>query len=223
MGNLRGDLSVLGIANLLQALAFSRCEGILTFELGTQPRVFYLHASGIRLVRGSRRCQRLEKLLRTAGSRGAPPSARLVREWVLDEISELSTWTRGTFRFQEASELPERAQILQGPLASFEPDGDLMSLILEAARRADEMPRLRAAISDIESVPEQNGSPISLDDAMDPEALADLLALVDGRRSVSAILQESAFPRFTVLHVLSRLAAREAIRIPQPSAAPSAA
>lgn len=232
MGSLRGDLSVLGIANLLQALAFNRCEGLLTLDLGTHPRVLYLHASGLRLARGSRRIQRLEKFLRSVARGGAhfrsapPPEAlnRLVREWMIDEVGDVLTWTRGTFRFQEASEAQAREQVLKGPLSTYDSDGDLMSLILEAARRADELPRLRAAISDL-AVPEWAGDPETrLDPSIDGDVFLDVLPRIDGVQPVNAILQESIFPRFSVLQLLGRLAQLGSLRIDsRPAAASSAA
>ena len=221
MGNLRGDLSVLGITNLLQALAFSRCEGMLTLDLGTQPRIFFLSPATIRWVRGSRRCQRLEKFLRSSHDREDRTSfARLVREWLLDEMTDLLGWNRGSFRFQECSEAQARQHLRQSPFALFDIDGDLMTLLLESARRADEMPRLHSLIADLDAVPERTEpSVFPHDPALDEEVLQDVLPWIDGSRTVSVILQESLFPRFSVLQVLCRLIQRGAIRLPASAAA----
>ena len=110
---LQGDLSVLSLANLLQALVLNRSSGVLTLEAGLERRVLRVCPTGIRLVRGSQRCHRFERLLR--GLRNVPegppaeetpapftsPEAttRLMSEWMLEEICELLTWARGTFRF----------------------------------------------------------------------------------------------------------------------------
>lgn len=229
MSSIQGDLSVLGFANLLQAFTLNRCEGYLTLELGAHRKILYLHPGGVRLVRGSRRCLRLEKLLRRIGTvasegpsvEGGAPSrgaiARLVQEWMLEEICDVFTWTRGTFRFQQASEFEGRESVPSSPFSEFAAESDLMTVVLEAARRTDEMPRIRARIPDLQSVPERADSPdCSPEPSIDEDALRDVLPLVDGRRTVSEIVQVSAYPRLAVLEVLYRLSLRGALRIPAP-------
>ena len=61
MAAIRGDLSVLSIANLVQALVLDRSGGLLTVESGTDRRILRVSPAGIRLVRGSQRCHRLER------------------------------------------------------------------------------------------------------------------------------------------------------------------
>lgn len=213
MGTIRGDLSVLGIANLLQSLHLGKCEGHLSVEGSSLSKVFYLHPGGLRLVSGSRRCQRLEKLLRRVGpvvtNRGA--IGHLVREWLLDEMGEIFGWTRGTFRFQEGPDLPKGVSAL--PFVA-ESDVDVMTTILEASRRLDDLPRIRALLPDFDAVLERTMPDGEIHDpVIDPEVLRDVLPLVDGTRSVSQIVQASAFPRLSVLPALHRLAMQGALAI----------
>jgi len=225
MGIIRGDLSVLSIANLVQALVLDRSTGLLTIESGTDRRILRVSPTGIRLVRGSQRCHRLERLLRRIGRftepsesftiRGGMPSrgslAHLVQDWMLEEICDLFTWSRGTFTFEKAG----AGELLdEGPFASYAADCDVNTIALEAARWADDLPRIKAAIRDLRLVPVGGDAPVSADTASrDPEALEDVLRLMDGVRPVIHILQMSIFPRFVVLQMLYRLVLDGAIRM----------
>lgn len=108
MGTIRGDLSVLSLANLVQLLVQDRSSGLLTLESGSDRRILRISPAGIRLVRGSQRCHRLERVLRHSINIQSEPSdefsiriGRLVREWMLEEVCELFPWSRGTFQFEK--------------------------------------------------------------------------------------------------------------------------
>jgi hypothetical protein len=217
MGTLRGDLSVLGVANLLQSLALSKCSGHLTLESASHQKVFHLASGRICLVHGSRRCHRLEQLLKRVGPVNREGVGHIVAEWTLDEMTDLLTWSRGTFSFQEGTDLPKGVTPLQG-LSGWQAEAEVLSVILEGARRVDLSPRIRAALPDWEAIPERAEILGDVDPSgLDPEVLSDVLPLVDGKRSVGQILQTSAFPRTSVLEVVYRLALRGAIRLPAPS------
>ncbi len=225
MGAIRGDLSVLSLSNLVQALVLDRSNGLLTLESGFDRRVLRISPSGIRLVRGSQRCHRLERMLRRIGRfttpsddftiRGGIPSrgalARLVQEWMLEEICELFTWSRGTFTFQKF----DPAEMMEdGPFVAYAADIDVTTIALEAARWADELPRIKAAIPDLRQVPVRLSNGDSLPKfSLDPEAVEDVFKLVDGGRPVIQILQQSIFPRYIVLQVLYALTIQGSIRM----------
>lgn len=210
MGAIRGDLSVLGIANLLQSLSLNPSEGTLVLEGATHEKAFYLHDRRVRLVHGSRRCARLEKFLRRVGPvtshspAGREALRHILKEWLIEEMSEVFGWLRAGFHFQEGSELPKG--ILPLPCASMaDAEMDVMSVILDSARRIDDVPRIRALIPDLEIVPEQNPN-AEVDEALfDAEVLRDVYPLVDGHRTARDIIMTSAFPRHSVLQVLYRL------------------
>jgi len=226
MGAIRGDLSVLSIANLVQALVLDRSIGLLTVESGSDRRVLRVSPAGIRLVRGSQRCHRLERILRRLGrfvnespeeARAGEPQpsrgliARLVHEWMFEEIRELFTWSRGTFLFQRA-QFDEHLD--DGPFGPFAADCDVTAIALEAARWADELPRIKTVIKDLRQVPALFVGPIPVPkSALDPEATDDVIRLIDGKRSVIHILQLSVFPRFVVLQILYGLAMEGRIRM----------
>jgi hypothetical protein len=229
MAAIRGDLSVLSLANLVQALVLDRSSGLLTLEAGADQRVLRISPLGIRLVRGSQRCHRLERLLRRVGRFSSAASddpapaghllsqeavARLVREWMFEEICELFTWSRGTFTFEKAA----RADALEsGPFAAYAADCDVTTVALEAARWADELPRIKAAIRDLRQIPVRTERPLPQENfGLDREVVDDLLRLVDGVRPIIHILQLSVFPRFVVLEVLYRLTLAGALRLGPP-------
>jgi hypothetical protein len=226
MGAIRGDLSVLSLANLVQALVLDRSKGLLTLESGTDRRVLRVSPTGIRLVRGSQRCHRLERLLRRVGWTSADSAedpafrgnlfnreavARLVREWMLEEICDLFTWSRGMFVFEKAD---PAEPLEEGPFGQFGADCDITTIAIEAARWADELPRIKGVIRDLRQVPVRTDDPVNLQThEFDAEALDDILRLIDGCRPVVQILQLSVFPRFIVLQILYRLTLEGAIRI----------
>jgi len=223
MGIIRGDLSVLSLANLVQVLVLDRSVGLLTLESGTERRVLRISPTGVRLVRGSQRCHRLERVLRrtiAALSQGDDEFSvrvgRLVREWMHEEICELFTWLRGTFTFEKA----EPGTVLEeGPFGSFAGDCDITTIAIDAARWADELPRIKAAIRDLRQVPEATDFPGPLLEAPHgPEAYDDVLRLIDGRRSVQQILNLSIFPRYIVLQVLHSLCRQGAMLLKDPVA-----
>ena len=73
---------------------------------------------------------------------------------------------------------------------------------------------IRSIIPDVRLVPVRLELPASLDDpCLDRYTVEDILPLVDGRRSVSEILGESLYPKFTVLRTLYGLAQRGVLKV----------
>jgi hypothetical protein len=170
-------------------------------------------------VRGSQHCHRLEKLLRRKGQ-DPTTVAHLTQEWMLAEICDLFTWSRGSFAFQKLApaELPESGLFVGVP------ECNVTSVALESARRADELPRIKEAIGDVRSVPVRTESAGSEFFGLDREAVSEVLLLADGVRPVIHIIQLSAFPKYVALEVIYRMTQGGALRlIPAPSPAASAA
>lgn len=225
MGIIRGDLSVLSLANLVQVLVLDRSVGLLTVECGNDLRILRISATGVRLVRGSQRCHRLERALRrtigalsSTGDEFSLRIGRLVQEWMHEEICELFTWLRGSFTFEK---LNPGSTFEEGPFGAFAADCDITTIAIDAARWADELPRIKAAIRDLRQVPQVTDASGSLLQApQGPEAQDDVLHLIDGRRSVLQILQLSIFPRYIVLQVLHSLCRQGTIRMQDPAGVP---
>jgi hypothetical protein len=233
MAAVRGELSQLKISNLVQALVLDRSTGVLTLESGSDQRILRISPAGIRLLRGSKRCHRLARLLprldrSTSDDTGSPgnllsqdAATHLVQEWMFEEICELFTWTRGTFTYRKVdpSEIPET-----GPFAAYAVDCEIPRVILEVARWTDEFPRVIAAIHDVRRIPLRTEIPVpSGRFGLDGQAVDDILRLIDGCRPVVHIVQSSVFPRFMVLEILFRMMSAGVIRMNATPAASSAA
>jgi DNA-binding NarL/FixJ family response regulator len=242
-----GDLEVFGIANLLQMLSSAECHGFLTITKGEDHKVIQFAPDGIHLLRGVRRTnplgeilvrtgtvtrERLDSLLaeqRQSGKRlgdlvvdqGILTREALeaaLREQVAEEIYDLFTWADPTFEYVESVEDPSAAG--SGPLAEVTLDANVMSIMIEASRRMDELERIRAVIPDHRLVPQQVQLPTSFDDLeLERRAVEEILPLVDGVRSIDQILGESMYPKFTVLRTLYGLTERGILKIRDKKAA----
>jgi CheY-like chemotaxis protein len=241
MGTIKGDVEVLGISNLLQMLSMAGCKGHLSIFQDNQRKVIHFQDEGIRLVSGARRTNPLGEILMRTGKitrdqldellaeqrRTATPLGEIVsrrgildpaviqsalREQVAEEIYDLFTWSGATFMFEDGGALPAPGD--PSPLANVLLDANVMSLMIEAARRVDELSRIQSVIPDVRLVAERLELPASMDDpSIDRNAIEDILPLVDGERSVGHIIEESLFPKFTVLRTLYGLAQRGVIKI----------
>jgi CheY-like chemotaxis protein len=241
MGKIEGDLSVVGVSNLLQILSDGGLSGVLTVSEGEQRKVIEFTTGGIRLLSGTRRATPLGEILIRAGKithdeleellaeqkRVRKPLGEIVsdrgllspgviegalREQAAEEICDLFTWTRATFRFVGAGD--EAAPPPTSPLASVVLESNMMSIMLEAARRVDELVHIQAVIPDARLVPARLELPTGTDDpTLDRNAVEDILPLVDGARSVGQIIDESLYPKFTVLRTLYGLVQRGAIKL----------
>ncbi len=242
MAKIRGDLRVLGIANLLQALSLNKAEGLLTIWQEPQRKVIQMGPSGMRLLSaGGRRTHPLGEILirtgkitrtqledmleeqRREGTRLGEVVARrgiltpadienALREQISEEIYDLFTWTDASFEFVEST--GAAAPLEANPLSEVTLDANVMSVMLEAARRADELSRIQTRIPDLRLVPERLDRPVRLDDPeLDRAAIEALLPFVDGERSVERLIEDSLFPKFTVLRTLYGLAQQGVIKL----------
>jgi CheY-like chemotaxis protein len=236
-----GDLEVFGIANLLQMLSSAECHGFLTIAKGDDRKVIQFSPGGIHLVRGVRHTNplgeilirngtltrdRLGKLLEeqqktgtrlgdlvvAAGILSSESLVAALREQVAEEIYDLFTWSDSTFEFVESLADPSTED--QGPLADVALDANVMSIMIEASRRMDELERIRAVIPDNRLVPQQVQLPVTIDDLeLDRHAVEEILPLADGVRSIDRIIEESLHPKFTVLRTLYGLTERGILKI----------
>jgi len=241
MRRVGGDLDVFGISNLLQMLSSAESHGVLTISKGAEKKVIQFLPGGIRLVSGVRRTNPLGEILVRSGILSPERLAEVLddqrksgkrlgdhvvdlgivtretldsalREQVAEEIYELFTWTDTSFEFFET--LDESAAGEPGPLAGVLLDGNMMSLMIEAARRMDELERIRAVIPDERLIPQQIELPVSFDElGLERRAVEEILPLADGSRSIDRIIEESLYPRFTVLRTLYGLSERGILKI----------
>lgn len=244
-----GDLGILGLGNLLQVISMSQGRGFLTISQGEDKKTIQFTEQGLRLVSGVRRAiplgqilvrsnrltqAQLDELLaeqrKTARRLGdiviehgmvtREQIDQALRDQVSEEIYELFAWPEGRFYFAEAENesLPNGA----GPLSAVTLDPNMISLMVEAARRVDEMKLIRSEIPVDQLIPQRCGPPATVQDVAAAGAAAkEILALVDGRHSIDQIVQISNYPNFTVLSTLFELKHRGLVALE--AAAPGAA
>lgn len=241
MARLQGELDLIGIDNLFQALSSRKAEGFLDVARDGRHIILAISPGGIRVVSGVRQTRPLGEILLRAGKitkdqlddmlaeqqKSAAPLGEIViqrgflprsviesalRKQVAEEIHELFSWTGAHFGFEPASEGTRHPN--EGPRSTIVLDGNVMGIMLEAARRTDELQQIRALIPDDQLVPILMELPSCLDDpGLDRPAVEEIVPLVDGERSVEDILEASLHPKFTVLRTLYGLAMSLVIKI----------
>lgn len=241
MGQVKGDLDLLGIENLFQALASRKGEGFLVIQNGEQSRTLEISSRGLRVVSGGRHTKPLGQILVKAGKitsaqldeflaeqrQTGMPLGEIVAghgivsqavihgalcKQVAEEVHDLFTWTGATFEFTTFGD--GEAPPDSGPLSSVVLDGSVMSIMLEAARRIDELEQIRAVIPDERLVPVLLELPGLMEDtAFERNAVEEIVPIIDGERTVGAIIDASLFPQFTVLRTLYGLALAGIIKI----------
>jgi len=240
MARLQGELDLIGIDTLFQALSSRGAEGILEVRRDGQRIVLDLSQAAIRFVSGVRRVRPLGEILVQAGKitqeqldamlaeqrststphgeivvqRGILPRAMIdgaLRKQVAEEIHELFSWTGASFEFHDAS---HEAPPDEGPRSSIVVDGNIVAIMLEAARRTDELQQIRVLISDDRLIPILTELPGVLEDpGLERPAVEEIVPLVDGRRSVQDILEVSLHPKYTVLRTLYGLVVSQVLKI----------
>jgi len=241
MGTLKGELDLIGIDTLFQALSARQVEGFLHVRCRDQRILLAIAPRGIRVVTGFRKTKPLGEILLRAGKitqqqldemlaeqrTSASPLGEIVvrrgilarsvidsalRKQVAEEIHELFSWTGAQFEFQSATEGATHAE--DGPRSMIVLDGNVMGLMLEAARRTDELTQIRALIQDDQLIPVLTELPGLIDDpGLDRPALEEIVPLIDGERSVEEILEVSLHPKYTVLRTLYGLAMALVLKI----------
>jgi len=112
-----------------------------------------------------------------------------VRRQIEEAVYFLFTWMQGTFNF-EADVHPEEQDLL----VSINPE----SLLLEGARRMDEWNLVEKKIPSFDLVFEIDQSHVKTSDAELTEEQRTVLELIDGRRDVQSIIDESGLVEFEV-------------------------
>jgi hypothetical protein len=117
------------------------------------------------------------------------------RSLVLDIVYSIFEWRDGTFRFVVTPEPHSERVVLKTSVSN---------IIMEGSRRLDEWARIRDVFKTGESYPRraQGGMPASL---QLPPPEQDVLNQVDGRRTVTDIVQAVEHDQFTVLNALLTL------------------
>ncbi len=128
---------------------------------------------------------------------------RIIMFKIQEVFDELFTWEEGEFKFEQSSVIYPKSMIKIRMNTS--------SLILEAARRFDEWPRIKKVIASGDIVYKKVDRPeLKLKPADDEERL---LTLLDGRRSVDELTEISGLGRFRTYSCLYHLLSSGQIEI----------
>ncbi|MGQ0714058.1 MAG: DUF4388 domain-containing protein [Gemmatimonadaceae bacterium] len=122
---------------------------------------------------------------------------RYIRLQIEEAVYFLFTWTQGTFSF-EGDVLPDERDFL----VSINPE----SLLLEGARRVDEWSLIEKKIPTFDIIFELDRTKLAASDAELTIEQEQLVPLVDGRRDVAALVDESGLGEFEVGKALYGLA-----------------
>ena len=233
MRTLKGDVDILGLGNLLQLLSFNKREGVLTVAQGTEKKTIHFGTQGIRLLSSSmRRINKLGKILLrrrtitkedldallkeqkmlgwklgqialTSGLVKKKDIEEALREQVEEEIFDLFMWNDATFEFAEGRAPKEDPD---NPLAQLTFGSSVTSLVLEAARRADELLVIRRLLDHDEMTIEKFPFDIEVDEVgPDLEVVESIIPLMNGRRTLGEIVNASIYPRFATMRAVYRL------------------
>jgi uncharacterized protein DUF4388 len=233
MRSLKGDADILGLGNLLQLLSFNKTEGILTLIQGSEKKTIHFGPQGIRLLSSSmRRINKLGKILLrrksitkedldallkeqkmlgwklgqialTSGLVKKKDIEEALREQVEEEIFDLFMWHDAAFDFIEGKAPKEDDE---SPLAGLTFGTSVTSLVLEAARRADELLVIRRLLDNDEMAIEKFPFDVEADEVgPDLEVVESILPLMNGRRTLGEIVNASIYPRFATMRAIYRL------------------
>lgn len=126
-----------------------------------------------------------------------------LRRQVEEEVLDLFMWSQAMFEFKEGKLAGAKAL---EPLAHLELRTNVTSLLLEAARREDETRRIRQSLGDdrhaLRKVPREFHADVLGEDVVRADAI---LPLINGRRTLKAILRSSIYPIFSTLRAVHTL------------------
>jgi hypothetical protein len=233
MAILKGDVEILGLGNLLQLLAMNHKEGILSLYRDEDKKTIHLSSKGMRLLSSSmKRINKLGKILLRkkriskedldallkeqkllgwklgqiaveSGLVQKKDVEEALREQIEEEIFDMFMWREAAFEFAEGkAPKPEQSN----PLAGVTFDANMTGLILEAARRADELLMIRKILSDDDMSLTKFPFEIQVDElGGDIDVVDDILPLINGRRTVREVVNGSIYPRFISMRAIYRL------------------
>src|SRR5262245_36779779 len=234
--DLKGHVDLVGLGNLLQLLSMNKTEGILAVAKGGEKQSIHFGHEGIRLLSSTvPRVRRLSRLATKLSGRTLITPERLknllgkekllgwtlghvvfaneqlstekiqeaLRHQIEEEILDLFVWDQAMFVFEEAR--PSRAQ-LAAPLAAIPIRADVTALLLEAARRADELTQIRQTLPDDTTKVQKLPREIHADELGEDVVRVDaILPLINGHRTLKAILKSSIYPKFATLRAVHKL------------------
>ena len=245
MGRLRCDVSVLSFSDLFVHLFNSGKSGILTVYQGAMKKSFYVNSEGVSLLATTGQARSMgEMLLRTrkitraqldqlldekaiSGRRLAElvhgrgllteeDVRRAKRDHIEEELHEVFTWKDAVCEFAEAP--PPR--MIENFYAGVVVSKAATALMLESARRSDELARIMSDLRDEQLVPISlkgwHGEPL---EDVSTDLLYSVYRGIDGCTNVSEVVRRSLYPRLEALRALHSFVVHKFVRLLDPNTA----
>ncbi len=226
--DLQGKIENFTLPEILQLIAASRKSGTLGIQKDESIIMIYFDAGDIIYGYGPRQTFHIGQLLRDRGkitaeqleeavrAQAATENTRrlgeilvkrnfidradlqeVVRNQVEELLYSLLSWQTGSFKFYE-NQFPTEEEITVAL--------SVENVILEGLRRVDEQNMVKETISDLEKVYSISASQAGRTRAVTMQASEwNVMALVDGRRSVNQICQASPMGRVETMNRLAHL------------------
>jgi len=147
------------------------------------------HLAAAIQAQGKDRHKRLGQILVDEGWVSRADLEHFVRFQIEEAVYLLFTWAQGTFKF-EAGVRPEREELL----VSINPE----SLLLEGARRTDEWSLIEKKIPSFDLIFVPNAEHVASDEVEITPDQDRVLALLDGTRDVTHLIEDSGLSEFDV-------------------------
>lgn len=248
MGRLRCDVSVLSFSDLFVHLFNSGKSGILTVYQGANKKSFYVSAEGVSLLATTGEARSMgEMLLRTrkvtraqldqlldekamSGRRLAElvQGRRLLteedvraakRDHVEEELHEVFTWTNAVCEFVESA--PPR--MIENFYAGVVVSKAATALMLESARRSDELTRIMSDLRDEQLVPISlkgwSGEPL---EDVTTDLLYSVYRGINGKSNLAEVVRRSLYPRLDALRAVHAFLLHKFIKLADPARATEA-
>lgn len=249
MGRLRCDVSVLSFSDLFVHLFNNGQSGILTVFQGTMKKSFYVSGEGVSLLsttgqprsmgemlirtRKITRAQldqlldekamsgrRLAELVQQRGLLTADDIHAAKRDHVEEELHELFTWKDAVLEFAEGP--PPR--VIDNFYAGVVVGKAVTALMLESARRSDELAKIMVDLRDEQLVPVSvkawNGEPL---DDVSVDLLYSVYRGINGTSNLTEVVRRSLYPRLEALRAVHAFVLHKIITLVDPNQATEAA
>lgn len=225
----KGDMATVGISDILMFLNAAKKTGVLFLDLEKHKKVFFMENGEIYIALSTKPEEHLLEMFkkRKKISRKLADSIQnqaseenkdintvileckeiptdillqVIRTQLEESIYDLFMGHSGSFSFIDA---PTPA-----PIDIFIPIS-LTNLVMEGTRRIDEWSRIRKDIDSMDIIFEALGN--KKDIKLEPDEYV-VMNLVDGKRTVKEIVEESGIDKFDAVHILYRLLSTNSIK-----------